>query len=391
MAKYQLREFAIEQEATPGTAETLTSSDVLVKLRSGTTWGFDHEIFDHDEVQSTSSPTAVSIGRKLVNFDIEYLLRGPASQTTDPAIVDMWEAAMLNGAEANTIAVGTITGTYTIGETITGGTSSATGRVLKQASGSDGSIGFISLSGTFQSGETVTGGSSGATSTSSGAPAAGGYAFQFEDNNDFSAGNHVTCQGVLSDGGEFTGRGALGNIAFDFENCKPVVVRQSFTGALSSHTDSSLYSPASFPESSVTPPKAANVGMIFGSYSPTGIVNWSLNCPIAVEPILDANSSAADCVQYMDYDRRNNPPTITIAPSWVLAATYDYFGTLEAETTFALQWEIGSTAGSTWTFAAPAAQFTSLQLGERSPDHVEIQAEIRLTGTNNDELFIWQH
>lgn len=52
------------------------------------------------------------------------------------------------------------TGTFTVGETVTGGTSTATGTVV---SVNTGSIVITSLTGTFVSGETVTGGSSGAT------------------------------------------------------------------------------------------------------------------------------------------------------------------------------------------------------------------------------------
>lgn len=62
------------------------------------------------------------------------------------------------------ISIGSKSGTYTLGETITGGTSSATGEYVYD----DGTTMYLTgISGTFQSGETLTGGTSSATSTSS--------------------------------------------------------------------------------------------------------------------------------------------------------------------------------------------------------------------------------
>ena len=62
------------------------------------------------------------------------------------------------------ISIGSITGTYSIGETVTGGTSSATGVYISNTAST---MVLKTISGTFQSGETLTGGTSSATSTSS--------------------------------------------------------------------------------------------------------------------------------------------------------------------------------------------------------------------------------
>jgi len=64
------------------------------------------------------------------------------------------------------IAHGAVTGgPFQVGETITGGTSSATGKVAYVAASY---VEIVSLSGTFQAGETITGGTSGATAAVSG-------------------------------------------------------------------------------------------------------------------------------------------------------------------------------------------------------------------------------
>lgn len=65
------------------------------------------------------------------------------------------------------IAHGSVTGTFEYGETITGGTSSATGTFYYTLSGT---MYMVAVSGTFQSGETLTGGTSSATASSTAAP-----------------------------------------------------------------------------------------------------------------------------------------------------------------------------------------------------------------------------
>ncbi len=63
-----------------------------------------------------------------------------------------------------TITHGSVTGTFSAGEVVTGGTSSATGTMLLDSSGT---MTLGNVTGTFQNSETLTGGTSGATATSS--------------------------------------------------------------------------------------------------------------------------------------------------------------------------------------------------------------------------------
>lgn len=68
--------------------------------------------------------------------------------------------------EGGKIAMTILAGSFTVGETVTGGTSAATGKIhSKTATG----LILYGITGTFQSGETLTGGSSGATATSTSA------------------------------------------------------------------------------------------------------------------------------------------------------------------------------------------------------------------------------
>lgn len=60
----------------------------------------------------------------------------------------------------NLITYNTLTGTFQVGETVTGSTSTATGTVVSLATGA---LVITSLTGTFATGETITGGTSAAT------------------------------------------------------------------------------------------------------------------------------------------------------------------------------------------------------------------------------------
>jgi len=391
MPKTNLVEFAVEQEAAPGTAETLLQADVLVRLRTGSVPEPEYEPIDLEEMQPVSSHTPMLMGRQLLRFPASYNLRGPGDLVTAPAINDLWESAMLSAAAAKTIAIGAVTsGPYLAGETITGTNSSATGMVLRQTANGAASIPYLPLSGTLETTETLTGGTSGATSTSSAGPANGGYCYRPADNTDDSAGHHCTYH-VNRSGVAWKARGALSDLAIAFRNGGPATVTQNFVGALVGVTDTALFGVTSWPEASVTPPKFLNVGLKIGAYSPTGINEVNLTWPTSPTIVEDANSASAQGVLFADYDRLSTPPTITLQVDQVAVATKDYFAELAAAGTFYVELTCGSTAGSIWTFVAPKAQFRSVGLGEVEPRRAQFPVELVLTGSNNDELLIWQH
>lgn len=82
------------------------------------------------------------------------------------------------------ISIGSVSGTYTAGETVTGGTSSATGVYISNTSSE---MVLKTISGTFVSGETLTGGTSSATSTSSSAATSSQFELSGIDGSGFTA------------------------------------------------------------------------------------------------------------------------------------------------------------------------------------------------------------
>ena len=389
MPKQNIAEFAVEKEATPGTAETIVTGDVLVRLRDGYTISPDHELIDLNELSAVSSKVPAVIGRKAVTFGVTYVLRGPGDLVTAPSAADMIESALFTGAAAKTIAIGAITGgPYVAGEVITGGTNGGTGMVLQQTATGAATLPYLPLAGTLIA-EVLTGGTSTATSTSSAGPIDGGWAFRPADWSTGSA-HHATCKG-FRDGFQWTGRGCLSDLQIELNNGGPAIVTQNFLGALTSQGTASLFGITAYPESTVVVPKLLNASILVDTVNPTGIVdvriNWVTN-PTFVE---DANDTAADGILYTDYSR--DVPTVSIEFDQVATATYDYFATMQAGT--AIPFEIthgaGGAAGTKWTFSGPAAQFRELTIGSIDPNRATFVATLGLTGSNNEELLIWQH
>lgn len=387
MAKDELAEFALKIEATPGTAETLASADVPVRLRRGFVANPETERIDLEEVSDVSSSPPDVSGKNMIGFTVAYNLRGPGDLITVPAVNTLFTSALFTGAAAKTIAIGAVTsGPYVAGEVITGGTSNGTGMVLQETANGAASIPYIPLTGALVTTEVITGGTSGATATSSAGPVDGGYAWRPTDTDFDVSGNYVTAR-MLRDGQYWEGRGCLSDLEIALTNGGPGVVTQNFSGAWNAHGDVALFG-ATYPEATITPPRFLSAALKIGSYSPTGIQDVTIRWPTGVTTVDDAQS--VDGIVTSDYDRRAEKPTITLEVDQVAVSTFDFFGDMRAGTTRLFECTLGSTAGSRWTFSAPGAQIVS-GFGRRDPNRGTFPLTLNLTGTNNEELLIWQH
>lgn len=382
------RQLAVKTETTPGTVETLSSSDVLCRIREGDAIEPDLERFETGEVQAYSSMRPGLVGRKMIAFAISYLLRGSAAIGTESAIAPLLAAAMLKKSTVQSIAIGSVTsGPFVDGETVTGGTSGATGRVFRNCSATP--LLFIPISATFESGETITGGTSGASATSSAVPADAGFAYEPAD-SDFGAGaslHHVSAR-LFQDGFYWEGRGMLGNLVMNFRNGHPCIVNQRLVGAFNAHGDADPFSVSSYPEDAITPPRFLNASLKLGAYAPTDIIEATLTVETNPEPREDANDSSADGILFADYLKAY--PVFRFEPAMVKKATKDYFGDLAAAGTFAMEWVLTGSTGSNWTFYADEAQFINVGAGDRRGLAIA-PLEIGLFGTRNNEFVIYQH
>ena len=378
----------MKQETTPGTVISMSQSDILVQIEDGAQPTWDFERIQSEEVQGTSSRRPGLTGRRLASMALSYWLRGSTSLSTAAIASQLFESAMLKRSQVRQVTSGSVTGgPFENGETITGGTSAATGRVFRNRSSSP--ILYVPITGSFTSGEVITGGTSGATATTSSTPSDQGYVYEPKD-SDFegSESKHHVSFKLLQDGFFWEGRGCLSDLNFEFKNGHPARLRQTISGAYSSHGDQALYSGVTYPESAVTPPRFSNISLTLGAYAPRDIVEMTFSIPTDPQPREDANNASDAGILYADYLKAE--PTLSFDPAMVKAATKDYFTELKEAGTFAVTWKLTGTAGNNWDFFADEAQFIEVGTGDRRGIALA-PLRIGLYGTNNDEFAIWQH
>lgn len=131
----------------------IDSGKITVFLRNYPSAG-DADLYDNFEIDLTAG------GRNAVPLATSPDLNNTSSHATVSAYTDI-SIVFVNA----TIAHGSVTGTYSEFETVTGSTSLATGKYIKDATGT---MTIGNVDGTFQSGEVITGGTSGATCTTTG-------------------------------------------------------------------------------------------------------------------------------------------------------------------------------------------------------------------------------
>lgn len=382
------RELAIEIEATPGTPETLVAADLLFRMRDGDTVTEDVEMFETEEVQSTSSKRPNLSGRKLFDATVSYILGSPGSQTTESILADVIRSAMFVSDAVRASPIGAVTtGPFLDGETITGSISGETATVFRDTANGAAELKYTNESGTMNAADVFTGSTSGATATASGAAVDRGYRYKPADSTFTGADSlhHVTAR-FRQDGWYIEGTGCLSNLQALFEVGKPAVITQRLLGRKSAHGDQALVLPSSYSEDANPIPRFLSAGLDLGGFTPTDIRSMTLNFETNPEAREDAQN--ANGVLFADYQR--DAPTLTVDPAMTSAATQDWFTALENASVIAINWVLGTAAGSIWEFFADAAQYNAVDLGaERSLATVPL--EFRLTGNLNDELIIWQH
>jgi len=385
------REFALKIEDSAGVAETLTASNVVERMRAPDGISVPVEQYDPEEVQGSSSVRPLLPGVRGLEPSVSYVLRAPDSLSIVPACAPFLRSAMMRQAAVTLIGIGAVTGgPFAHGETVTGGTSGATGTVMVETPTGAAGLRLIDVTGTLQNSEVLTGGTSGATATTSDAGAAGGTAFVPND-SDFGAGDddhHVTCE--WRQGGFFwRGRGCLSTMRIEMQVGRPAIVSHAFRGAYAAHGDAALWDVESYAEELLPVPRWLNSQLTFGSYSPELLVGMTFDAGVETELLQDANSSQPDGVRYCGYSKQAQGPSLSLDPKAVLAASHDLYTYLTSGATFSVRFRLGSDLGdgSIWDFFAPEAQIREATPTARNNVMVNTLS-LRLCGRRNQE-YVW--
>jgi len=255
------------------------------------------------------------------------------------------------------IPIGAVTsGPFTRNETITGGTSSGTGRVLFSVANGDAYIYYMPISGNLQTTEVITGGTSGATATSSSAPSIRGHRVGPISGNNCT--HEAATVQLNNDGYLWKGRSAMGNMSFEAAANKPMYMDFNMQAAFVSAGDATMLS---LTQDDEQPPIVNQAGLFLDSFNPV-FSNVAFDMVNSVS--MRENGNAPDSSGYESARETARVPKLTLTLEHELAATYDFFEKLNTGAKVAHGFHVGTVADKRIFFFADYLEFDELPKSE---------------------------
>lgn len=397
------RQIAVAIEGTEGTPESLDAGDAGILV-------FDPTIaanipkFVRRPAASTLSRLPGIAGVKTGTATFMTELKGSGTQGVAP----QWDAAIkacgFQREDVSFLTIGAITVAtkFVDGETITGGTSSATATVVLDTV--DGTTTLIIkdvAGGPFDAGgETITGGTSGAQATTTGSEA--DYGLLYRPDSDLSTVPSVTI------GGYFDGilkllSGARGTLTLNAATTgEPVMMEFEFTGVWNDPTDVALLTGIVFDET--LPPKFQNAAFLL--YQDEDDTEFACadglvvaTSQIAIGNVLSVRFDACNVNGAISVLISDRDPTFTFDPEATLVATFDWFGRWAADNLHRFEYHVyrgattpGSSSGNVVDVYLNNMDFREISDDEREGIDVNgITAGLNrssVSSAGDDELYI---
>ncbi len=373
------RQLAAKIEAVEGIAETLLAADAGILVNFSPKASYDPQMYQRDPVRASLTKMGKLAGKRSAGIDFSIELKGSGSVSVEPEWLRLIKACGFASNALKKIAIGAIaSGPYLHGETITGGMSGATGRVVIKTVDGTTTLYFIASSGTFESGETITGGTSGATSTATADPLNAGFEIKPISSSVISL-----TMGLFEDGIRKVLKGCRGTVKFNFKIGEPATLDFSFKGVESGVADVPMLTGVSF--DSTVPPVLLNAVM-----SCDGV---SLNIgemEIDVANTLASKDKIDDAKGILSFMITGRDMQGSFNPEMVPVATHDFFSKWFGNTPMAVDLAYGETEGNKFRFYAPGIIYNKVDDGDR--DGIQLaQTSFDLTGSmepGDDELAI---
>lgn len=347
---------ALKIEATEGTAVTLgaTSAHMLVYDPVFTP---NIDRFVRNPARSKLTPLGAITGKRAAALAWKTELKGSGSLTTVPA----WDVAIrICGFTRQTVSgltVGAITGTFYPGETVTGSSSGATGRIVGEWTGADGEVRIVALdtSTPFNTDDRIVGGTSGASAdVSQTIRTDQGFEYRPVSESVPSA-----SAALYMDGLRKALKGCRGTVSIEAVVGEPVVLNFQISGSYDGVTDAALLSGIDYEDND--PIAFLNVGASVG-----GLSACFANCNIDIANNVAVRECARATYGIKSFLITSREPMASLDPEMELVATHDFYGRLLAQTTGRLYYELpSSTAGEKVVVACPRIQYTNIGEGDR--------------------------
>lgn len=372
------RQLAAKFEAAEGTAETLVAADAKLLVYEPKV-SFDVAMFERNPARRSFSNLGKTPGKRTGGISYKLELRGSGAATTVPEWGKLLQACGFGVSVLKSMNIGAVTnGPFQHGETITGGTSGATGRVVITTPNGSAAIMVVVVTGTFQSGEAITGGTSTASATTSSAPSAIGNELKLISDSIPSL-----TQGSYEDGIRKLIKGSRGNVKLSFKTGEPVMMEFDFQGVEAGVTDEAFLANVTY--ETTKPPVFLNALFSIDAYSAKiGEMDIDLG------NVLAERDDVNDARGVLAYALTGRNATGSFNPEMVAVATHDFHSKWFSGTEMSVDCAIGSVAGNKFRIYMPRVQYTKIDDEDRDGLQVA-KASFALNGTvtpGDDEITI---
>ena len=373
------RQLAAKIEAVEGTAETLLAADAGILVNFSPKASYDPQMYQRDPVRASLTKMGKLAGKRSAGIDFSIELKGSGLVTVEPEWLRLIKSCGFASNALKKISIGAITsGPYLHGETITGETSGATGRVVIKTANGTTTLYFVVLSGTFETGEIITGGTSGATATASADPVSAGFEIK-----PISGSVVSLTMGLFEDGIRKVLKGCRGTVKFNFKIGEPATLDFSFKGVEAGVTDVPMFTGVSF--DNTVPPVLLNAVMSCDGVS-LNIGEMEIN----VSNTLASKDKIDDAKGILSFMITGRDMQGSFNPEMVPVATHDFFSKWFSNTPMVIDLAYGETEGNKFRFYAPGIIYNKIDDGDR--DGLQLaQTSFDLTGSmepGDDELAI---
>ncbi len=364
-----------ELQDVQGTPETLIAADGKARILEGLVPEPDMPKEERGIARATLTNLGSLASTEALTLAIGGEINTPDTITAAWEFADTAEACAQSVLAVPRIAIGAITGgPFVRNETVAGGTSTATGRVLMAAANGATHLYLQVLTGTFQSGEVLTGGTSGATATSSSlAVNAGWRIVPKSDDLEFITGK------LEMDGFQWTLRDAMGNMSFEAEASMKGTLTFAMQGPLEDEGDQALT--ASVVQDTEEPPIFQSAGLQLDSFTPVvRSVSFDQQNNVVMRP--DANASGTS--GYIGSRVTGRDPVSVVNMEFPLAADYDLYTKFRSNTSIAVKYSIGTAEGKRFMAFYDDCQIESMPISN-DEDIAMCEVTFKLRGTSDRE------
>lgn len=354
------KQFAIKLESTNGTKATIGTSDYGLQLNTMSI-APNVEMFDNNVFKGSIDQSESRTGKCSASCSIGGELKNSGTLNTSPKIDPVLKASRMVQSVVYGYAFTSASGSSTrLADIITGGTSGATGRFVK-IEGSK--IYLADISGTFTVGETLTDSLGNWTAT---AGAKDGTATGFLYRVSSISASEV-CATIFGneDGIGKSIYGSAGNFALDLGTDGYA----KFTATLNGIMDKSAFGTAvaMLDDASITwesnsPAVVNSASLTIGNYSPVGVGRVTVDIGAQNTLIDDLNSTT--WLDYASVNGRNAGGTIEVLA--IDPSAYNAYAAFIAGTKASLNFTIGTGAGTQIEVMLPYIQYTGITDGDKN-------------------------